>query len=246
MRGVALVTGASRGIGAACASEFVRRGWGVTIVARGSERLESLAEALGARALPWAGDVSLPETNREAVRATLERFGRLDAAVANAGVTLAKTIDETLDAELDRVLAVNVKAIAFLAQAAHSPLARSRGALVVIASNKGLVAQRGSPAYVASKGAAIQLARALALDWAEEGIRVNAVCPGVVDTDMLRSFEGARASPEGTLARVAAEQPLGRLADPADCAAAVAFLASHEARYITGVALPVDGGFTAQ
>ncbi len=130
-----------------------------------------------------------------AVDAALERFGRLDAVVANAGITLAKTVDETTDAELERLLAVNVKSVVYLAQAAHRPLARSRGAFVVVASNKGLVAQRGSPVYVATKGAVVQLARALALDWAPEGIRVNAVCPGLVDTEMLRSFAAVLAGP---------------------------------------------------
>ena len=92
----------------------------------------------------------------------------------------------------------------------------------------------------------MQLARALALDWAEEGIRVNALCPGLVDTDMLRSFAATSGDEAGTLRRLASSQPLGRLAAPAECAAAAVFLCSPEARFITGVALPVDGGFTAQ
>ena len=181
-----------------------------------------------------------------AVEAALERFGRLDAVVANAGVTLAKPVDETTDSELDRLLAVNVKSIVYLARAAHRPLARSRGAFVVMASNKGLVAQRASPVYVATKGAAVQLARALALDWAPEGIRVNAVCPGLVDTAMLRSFAAASGDAEAVMRRLAAEQPIGRLVEPSECAAAVLFLSSERAAAITGVALPVDGGFTAQ
>jgi NAD(P)-dependent dehydrogenase (short-subunit alcohol dehydrogenase family) len=245
MRRVALVTGASRGIGAACAEELARRGWAVAMVARNEPALAGLAARLGERALALPGDVARAEVSQIAVDAALARFGRLDAVVANAGITLAKTVDETTDSELDRLLAVNVKAVFHLARAAHEPLARARGAFVVMASNKGLVAQRGSPAYVATKGAAVQLARALALDWAPEGIRVNAVCPGLVDTDMLRSF--AAGSPGGdAVRRLAAEQPLGRLAEPRECAAAVAFLASPDARFITGVALPVDGGFTAQ
>jgi NAD(P)-dependent dehydrogenase (short-subunit alcohol dehydrogenase family) len=242
---VALVTGASRGIGAACAEEFTRRGWAVALVARCEPALAALAGRLGPDAVAVAGDVARPAVSRVAVHAALERFGRLDAVVANAGITLAKPIDETTDAELDRLLAVNVKAIVHLARASHRPLARTRGAFVVMASNKGLVAQRGSPVYVATKGAAVQLARALALDWAPEGIRVNAVCPGLVDTDMLRSF-AAGSGDEAVLRRMAAEQPLGRLAEPGECAAAVTFLTSPAARYITGVALPVDGGFTAQ
>ena len=245
MRRVALVTGASRGIGAACAEAFVSRGWAVVVVARSGPALRALAKRLGDGALAVPGDVARPEASEAAVDAALERHGRLDAVVANAGITLAKTVDETSDPELERLIAVNVKSVVYLARAAHGPLARTRGAFVVMASNKGLVAQRGSPVYVATKGAVVQLARALALDWAEEGIRVNAVCPGVVNTHMLRSFEDASADGRA-LERLAAEQPLGRLAEPEECAAAVTFLTSPNARYITGVALPVDGGYCAQ
>jgi NAD(P)-dependent dehydrogenase (short-subunit alcohol dehydrogenase family) len=115
-----------------------------------------------------------------------------------------------------------------------------------MASNKGLVGQRGSPVYVATKGAAVQLARALALDWAPEGIRVNALCPGLVDTPMLRAFADAQPDPAEARRRLAVEQPLGRLARPEECAQAVVFLASPAASFISGVALAVDGAFTAQ
>ena len=145
MRRVALVTGASRGIGAACASEFARRGWAVVMVARSTDRLASVADPLGAAAVRVVGDVAEPDVSRAAVAAALESFGRLDAVVANAGITLAKPIEETTGAELDRMLAVNVKAIVHVAQAAHLPLARTRGAFLVMASNKGLVAQEARP-----------------------------------------------------------------------------------------------------
>jgi meso-butanediol dehydrogenase / (S,S)-butanediol dehydrogenase / diacetyl reductase len=216
------------------------------MVARSESALAALADRLGDATLALAGDVALPDVSRMAVARTLARFGRLDAVVANAGITLGKTVDETLERELDRLLAVNVKALVFIAQAAHAALTRSRGSLLVMASNKGLVAQRGSPVYVATKGAAVQLARALALDWADDGIRVNALCPGLVDTDMLRAYASSTGDHDDALSRLASEQPLGRLADPEECAAAAAFLVSEEARYITGVALPVDGGFVAQ
>ena len=178
--------------------------------------------------------------------AAIEHFGRLDAVVGNAGVTLAKNVDDTTEDELEHLIAVNMKALVYLAQAAHSALAETRGSYTVIASNKGLVGQRGSPVYVATKGAAVQLARALALDWAPEGIRVNALCPGLVDTPMLRSFADAQPDPAEAHRRLALEQPLGRLARPDECAQAVLFLASPAASFISGVALPVDGAFTAQ
>jgi NAD(P)-dependent dehydrogenase (short-subunit alcohol dehydrogenase family) len=246
VRRVALVTGATSGIGRACAETFAARGWGVVTVARREDELRRQAGRLGEACVAVAGDVAEASTSRAAVTAALDRFGRLDAAVANAGVTLAKPIDDTTTAELDRLLAVNVKGPVHLARAAHAALRRSRGSFVVMASNKGLVAQRGSPVYVATKGAAVQLARALALDWATEGIRVNAVCPGLVDTPMLRSFAAAQPEPERAWARLAGDQPLGRLARAEECAEAVVWLASLAASFVTGVALPVDGGFTAQ
>jgi meso-butanediol dehydrogenase / (S,S)-butanediol dehydrogenase / diacetyl reductase len=239
VRRVALVTGASSGIGLACVRAFAQANWEVVAVARRVGGAPSGAVAL-------SGDVTDPLTSRRAVAAAIDHFGRLDAVVGNAGVTLAKYLDHTSEDELEHLLAVNVKALVYLAQAAHIALAESRGSFIVMASNKGLVAQRGSPIYVATKGAAVQLARALALDWAPEGIRVNALCPGLVDTPMLRSFADAQPDPAETRARLAVEQPLGRLARPEECAQAVLFLSSPAASFISGAALPVDGGFTAQ
>jgi NAD(P)-dependent dehydrogenase (short-subunit alcohol dehydrogenase family) len=191
------------------------------------------------------GDVCDPGVNEAAVQSAVRAFGHLDAVVANAGVTLAKLIDDTTEGEFDRIFDVNVKAVFLLAQKAHGPLAASRGSFTVMASKTGVVAQRNSPAYVASKGAAVQLARALALDWAPEGIRVNALCPGIVDTPMLRTFIENLDEPEKAWKEFTEMQPLGRLATPAECASVALFLASPAASFVTGVALPVDGGFTA-
>ncbi len=246
MASTAIVTGAAKGIGAACAAAFVDAGWSLVAVDRDAQALEAACAPFGKAALAVAGDVSDRRTNDTAVRQAVERFGRLDAVVGNAGVNLPKLIDDTTDAEFDRLVAVNIKALFYLAQTAHRALADSRGSLTIIASKTGLVAQRNSPVYVATKGAAVQLARALALDWAPEGIRVNAVCPGIVDTPMLREFVDALPDPERAWREHERAQPLGRLATPAECAAAVLFLASPAASFITGVALPVDGGFTAE
>lgn len=243
----AIITGAANGIGAACARVFAGAGWDVVLVDRDGEQLASVAEACaGAGVATLVGDVAQRETNDAAVALADARFKRLDAAVANAGVNLARSIDDTTDADIDRLLGVNLRAVVYLAQAAHSALAETSGSLVVMASKTGLVAQPDSPLYCATKGAAVQLARALALDWAPEGIRVNAVCPGIVDTPMLESFFDQLPDPDRARREFATAQPLGRLARPAECATAALFLASPGASFITGVALPVDGGFTAQ
>jgi NAD(P)-dependent dehydrogenase (short-subunit alcohol dehydrogenase family) len=243
---VALVTGAAKGIGRACVDAFVADGWKVIAVDVVEDGLDLLGKEHANAVATVPGDVAERPIIERAVEEALDRHGRLDCAVANAGVNLPKLVDDTTDDEFDRLISVNVRAIVYLAQASHRHLADSGGSLVIVASKTGLVAQRNSPIYVATKGAAVQLARALALDWANEGIRVNAVCPGIVDTPMLHSFIQGLPDPETAWRAHELAQPLGRLARPDECAAAVLFLASERASFITGIALPVDGGFTAE
>ncbi len=243
---VALVTGAAKGIGRAITQAFADDGWKVVAVDREAGTLEELAQRHGDSLVVIADDISGRAANQRVVASALEHFGRLDAAVGNAGINLEKSIDETTEEEIDELIAVNIKALIYLAQAVHGPLAETAGSFTVVASKTGLVAQLGTPVYNATKGAAVQLARGLALDWARENVRVNALCPGIVDTPMLDRFIDSAPDPKQARREFAQQQPLGRLASPEECASVALFLSSPAASFVTGVALPVDGGFTAQ
>jgi NAD(P)-dependent dehydrogenase (short-subunit alcohol dehydrogenase family) len=180
------------------------------------------------------------------VSATLRRFGRLDVLVNNAGVIYRnRTIDRLTEGEWDETFDVNVKGAFLMSRAALPALRAAHGTIVNVASYVALVGFAGAAAYAASKAALVNLTRSLALDHAGEGIRVNAVCPGSVDTDMIHAAWNALPDPVAAARAWAAKHPLGRIATVEDVAAAILFLASDDARFITGVALPVDGGITA-
>ena len=181
------------------------------------------------------------------IDACVERYSSIDILFCNAGVNLPKVLTRSSDEEIDRLLDVNVKGALYAARQAIPIMIRqaSGGVILFTASKTGLVAQTDSPVYCASKGAVVLLAKALALDYAAHGIRVNALCPGIIDTPMLRQFADAMPDPAAAWAAYGATQPLGRLGTPEECAAAALWLVSPEASFVTGVALPVDGGFTA-
>ena len=162
-------------------------------------------------------------------------------------MTLPKLLPDSSDEEIERVFDVNVKGPLYAARHAIPIMLTQAGGGVILftASKTGLVAQSGSPVYCASKGAVVLLAKALALDYAARGIRVNALCPGIIDTPMLRHFADAMPDPAAAWAAYSAAQPMGRLGTPEECAAAALWLVSSDASFVTGVALPVDGGFTA-
>ncbi|HET8655332.1 MAG TPA: SDR family oxidoreductase [Longimicrobiaceae bacterium] len=246
----AVITGAATGIGRASALRFAAEGARLVLADINEEDGGSLAaeiQRLGGDAVFMRADVSRREDNERVIDHCVERFGSLDVLFCNAGITLPRRLPESEDAEIDRVFDVNVRGPLFAARHAI-PIMLGQpagGSILFTASKTGLVAQMDSPVYCASKGAVVMLTKALALDYATRGIRVNAICPGIIDTPMLRRFADAMPDPDAAWAEYEAAQPLGRLGTAEECADAAVWLASGEASFITGVALPIDGGFTA-
>jgi NAD(P)-dependent dehydrogenase (short-subunit alcohol dehydrogenase family) len=246
----ALVTGATSGIGLAIAERFAAEGARLLLTGRSRESGEQVARKLGADFI--AGDVTESDLADGLVQEAVKRLGRLDILVNNAGITHRGTALETSDQDFARVMAVNVEAVFRFSRAAVRQMVAQfesdgrGGAIVNIASDFAVVAGRGELAYCTSKGAVVQMTRALAVDHARQGIRVNAVAPGDVETPMLLSGIAHRGSgaAEG-LRENGAVIPIGRVGQPPEIAAAVTFLASDEASFITGTILLVDGGNTA-
>jgi NAD(P)-dependent dehydrogenase (short-subunit alcohol dehydrogenase family) len=246
----AVITGASTGIGRACALRFAREGARLVLADRQVAEAESLQgeiERGGGICTVVEADVGRRTDSEHAIDVCVERYGAIDILFCNAGITLPKLLHESADEEIERLLQVNLLAIVYAARhAIPRMLAQpSGGTMLFTASKTGLVAQTDSPVYCASKGAVVMLAKALALDYATKGIRVNALCPGIIETPMLRQFADSRPDPSAAWTSYTAAQPMGRLGTPDECADAALWLVSDEASFVTGVALPVDGGFTA-
>jgi NAD(P)-dependent dehydrogenase (short-subunit alcohol dehydrogenase family) len=239
---VTLITGATSGIGTATARLFAERGARLVLTGRNAGAGEALAAELGAVFL--AADLAAPGAPQRLVDWAVARHGRLDVLVNNAGILFQGDSQACTDAQWDAVLAVNVTAVFRVSRTAVMVMAtQGGGAIVNVASDWGLVAAQQAIAYGTSKGAIVQLTRSMAADHARQGIRVNAVCPGDTDTPMLRLLAGE--DKEAGLRAMAAAIPLGRIGQPRDSAAAIAFLASDDASFITGAMLPVDGGNSA-
>lgn len=243
---VALVTGAASGMGAACARELAARGAHVLVVDRDAAGAREIAREIGAPP-PVVGDVSDSSFCERAVDVALERFARLDVLFNVAGIIVRADALGTTDAQWQQMLDVNVGGVFFMSRAAVRHMKQSRsGAIVNFGSIWGDVGAAGVLAYCASKGAVHQLTRAMALDHAEDGIRINAVCPGEVDTPMLRSARPVPPTPEDLRRLADATVPMKRLADPVEIARVAVFLASDDASYMTGSLVTVDAGYTAR
>ena len=247
---VALVTGAGSGIGRAACLALSAQGATVVATSRDPGRTDATARAVRAAGGEVGDAFALDVGDRGAVAAAIhrvgERFGRIDVLVNNAGVELphGPGIGEVTDEEWERLFRVNVSGI-FWAVRAALPYLATGASIVNVGSVNSLVAWPNDAPYTATKGAVLQLSRALALELAPRGIRVNCLCPGIIDTRLTRDFIEASGDPARTEGEYHATAPLGRMGTPEEVAACVVFLASDESSYVTGSALVVDGGMTA-
>jgi NAD(P)-dependent dehydrogenase (short-subunit alcohol dehydrogenase family) len=246
---VALITGGGTGIGRASAIACAQEGAAVAVAGRRTALLDDVVReitAAGGLAVAVAGDVGREQDAQRMVDETVRELGGLDVLVNCAGQELVASVLDTDEAAWDRVMDTNLKAVFLLARAAlPHMLARGRGSIVNVASQLAFVGARNFAAYTASKGGVINLTRSIALDHAEDGIRVNALCPGAVDTPLLRRQFEEREGPQGTLEDLARLHPVGRLGQPEELARATVFLASDDSSFMTGATLVVDGGYTA-
>ena len=241
-----IVTGSSSGIGEGIARRFAGEGANIVLNSRSREDLEKVAADMDeARVLMVEGSVAEKGFAAELVEQAVERFGALDVLCNNAGVAAAGSLAKAEDEDIDSVIDINVKGVLYMCRAAIPELAKSDapggGAIVNTSSVSGIGGDWTMPIYNASKGAVSNLTRGLALQLGHKGVRVNAVLPSVTRSDMTDGLLGD----DRLMAAFMNRMPLGRVAEPDDIAGPVLFLASEDARFVTGVNLPVDGGVSA-
>ncbi len=240
-----LVTGASRGIGKATAQAFLDAGAKVAVNGRSEASVSAaMAELTGAQnAVPAPGDVATVAGCEAVVALAVEQLGGLDILVNNAGVFARASVAETDEATWDYVLDANLKGTFFCSRAALPALKAARGSIVNVASESGVNGYANTSAYCASKGAVVNLTRALAIELTPE-VRVNCVCPGVIETDMAREGFAIDGDVEAGLAQQRSQYPVKRIGTSEEVAMAILYLASEHAAFVNGAALAIDGGAT--
>ena len=239
---VVIVTGAGSGMGAETAKRFAEEGASLVLVGRSPDKLDEVAlDLLPDKTLVHPCDVADETAVAAMIAATIERFGRIDVLVNNAGVHVSGTVAETSTADWRKVMGADLDGVFFASRAALPHLIETKGSIVNVASVSGIGGDWGAAAYTAAKGAVVNLTRSMALDHGHQGVRVNAVCPSMTATPMTAGM----ADDEALMAKFRERIPLGRAAKPEEIAAVIAFLASEDASFVTGANIPVDGGTSA-
>lgn len=244
---VAIITGAGTGMGRECARLFVHEGAKVALAARHEARLNSVARDLASdKAIAITADIAAQADIDRVVGTAITRFGRIDVLVNSAAVLIAGTAESQTEGSWDETFNTNVRGLWLLSRAAIPHMrAAGGGSIINIASVVGLIGASNRAAYGASKGAVLTLTKCMALDLAPDRIRVNAICPGIVETDLVADFINKAPDPEAARKQRLALHPVGRFGSVTDIANAAVFLASDDSTWITGAAIPIDGGYTA-
>jgi len=246
---VALITGGAYGIGRGVAQEFVQHGDAVVIADRDTERgtaLESAIQNAGGKAKFIAVDVRSEEQVQTLIQQAVKAFGKIDVLCNNAGIEHYRNANEYTIDEWNAIAETNLRGAFLCTKYAYPHLKKTRGSIVHISSVQAFANERQISAYAASKAGLLGLTRAMSLDFAGDGVRVNAVCPGAIQTGMMEAFLKNQSDPEEAVQKIGRSIPLGRVGQPEDIAQAVYFLSSVAASYITGATLVVDGGLLSR
>jgi NAD(P)-dependent dehydrogenase (short-subunit alcohol dehydrogenase family) len=247
---VALITGGGTGIGKAVALAFAREGAKVAVAGRRVDKLQEVVGEIKAQRREGVAivcDVARAADANSAVKQVVERFGLLNVLVNNAGMVSATTVESIKEEEWDQLMSINLKGPFLMSRAALPAFRRAGGgAIVNVGSVLGLVAVKDRAAYCASKGGVTMLTKAMAVDHAQDKIRVNCICPALVETELIKGVFGAGAQGQALRESRVAAIPIGRIGRPEDVAELAVFLASEESSWLTGAAIPLDGGISAK
>jgi NAD(P)-dependent dehydrogenase (short-subunit alcohol dehydrogenase family) len=243
---IAIITGAGSGIGRACAVALAREGARVALVGRRKDRLEETSREIGESALVLTADVSFKDEIARVVEQTVGHFGALDILLNNAGVLHIGTAEQITEAQWDETFNVNVRGLWLLSRAVLPQMRKAGGGSIInMASVLGINGARNRASYAPSKGAVVLLTKCMAIDHGHENIRVNAICPSFVETDLTAKVVSKAPDPKSVRSERIAVHPIGRLGQPDDIAGLAVYLAGDESSWVTGSVFPVDGGYLA-